>query len=77
MPPIGSQQYFSFPNTFKGEATHVYPDSQTGNMILSESSSTYNFTSQNTQNVNNNGQTLNDLVNALTNTLAGQGYQKQ
>ncbi len=74
---IGSQQYFSFPNTFKGEATHVYPDSQTGNMILSESSSTYNFTSQNTQNVNNNGQTLNDLVNALTNTLAGQGYQKQ
>jgi hypothetical protein len=32
---------------------------------------------QSTQNANNNGQTLTDLVNALTGSLASQGYQKQ
>ena len=74
---IGSNKYFSFPNIFKGEVTHVHPDSQTGNPILSESSSTYTFASQNTQNANNNGQTLTDLINALTTSLASQGYQKQ
>jgi hypothetical protein len=74
---IGAKKYFSFPNTFRGEAIHVYPDSQTGNPILNESSSKYTFAPQNTQTANNNGQTLTDLIGTLTNTLASQGYQKQ
>jgi len=74
---IGQQMYFSFPNTFAADATHVYPDSQTGNMVLSESSSTYTFVPQSTQTANNTGQTMTDLVNALTQSLANQGYQSQ
>jgi hypothetical protein len=74
---IGQSNYFSFPNTFDSDATHVYPDSQTGKMVLGESSSEFIFMAQNTQNANNNGQTLADLVNALTQSLASQGYQKQ
>ena len=74
---IGQKKYFSFPNTFTADATHVYPDSQTGKMVLNESFSTFIFMAQSTQNANNNGQTLTDLVNALTKSLASQGYQKQ
>jgi hypothetical protein len=74
---IGQKMYFSFPNTFAADATHVYPDSQTGNMVLSESSSTYTFVPQSTQTANNTGQTMTDLVNALTQSLASQGYQPQ
>jgi Concanavalin A-like lectin/glucanases superfamily len=74
---IGQKMYFSFPNTFAADATHVYPDSQTGNMVLSESSSTYTFVPQSTQTANNTGQTMTDLVNALTQSLASQGYQSQ
>jgi len=74
---IGQKIYFSFPNTFAADATHVYPDSQTGNMVLSESSSTYTFVPQSTQTANNTGQTMTDLVNALTQSLAKQGYQTQ
>jgi len=74
---IGQKKYFSFPDSFASDATHVYPDSQTGKMILNESFSTFIFMAQSTQNANNNGQTLTDLVNALTGSLASQGYQKQ
>jgi hypothetical protein len=74
---IGQKMYFSFPNTFAADATHVYPDSQTGNMVLSESSSIYTFVPQSTQTANNTGQTMTDLVNALTRSLASQGYQIQ
>ena len=74
---IGKKKYFSFPNNFSCDATHVHPDSQTGNMILSESSSIYTFVPQSTQTANNAGQTMTDLVNALTRSLASQGYQKQ
>ena len=74
---IGQKKYFSFPNTFASDATHVYPDSQTGKMVLSESSSRVTFMAQSTQNANDNGQTLADLVNSLTKSLASQGYQTQ
>jgi len=46
-------------------------------MVLSESSSTYTFVPQSTQTANNTGQTMTDLVNALTQSLAKQGYQTQ
>ena len=74
---IGQRKYFSFPNTFANDATHVYLDSVTGKMVLSESASTFLFMAQDTQNANNNGRTLTDLVNALTHSLVQQGYQKQ
>jgi hypothetical protein len=74
---VGTRQKFSFPNTFTCNETHVYPDVQTGNLILSQASSTYTFSSLTTQTANNNGQTLTDLVNALTKSLVKQGYQKQ
>ena len=74
---IGKKKYFSFPNTFASDATHVYLDSQTGNLVLSESSSIYTFVPQSTQTANNTGQTLADLVNSLTKSLASQGYQTQ
>ena len=74
---IGKKKYFSFPNTFASDATHVYPDSQTGNLVLSESSSIYTFVPQSTQTANNTGQILADLVNSLTKSLASQGYQTQ
>jgi hypothetical protein len=74
---IGSKKYFSFPNTFANDATHVYPDSQTGKMVLDESASTFTFMAQGTQTANNTGQTMTDLVNVLTKSLESQGYQKQ
>jgi hypothetical protein len=74
---ISSRQKFSFPSTLTCDDTHVYPDSQTGKMILREASSIYIFAAQNTQMANNNGQTMADLVNALTASLVKQGYQKQ
>ena len=46
-------------------------------MILDEASSTYNFLPSDTQTANNNGQTVTDLVGALTKSLTAQGYQSQ
>jgi hypothetical protein len=74
---IGKKRNFSFPNTFSASETHVYPDSQTADMILLESVSSYTFLSSNTQTANNNGQTMADLVNALTRSLLNQGYKQQ
>jgi hypothetical protein len=74
---IASKKTFSFPNTFACNDSHVYPDPQTGKMILREAASTYIYATQTTVSANNNGQTLADLVNALTQTLAKQGYKPQ
>ena len=74
---IGQKQYYSFPNTFASDATQVYPDSQTSEMVLRDAHATFSFMGSATQNANNQGQTLIDLVNALTKSLASQGYQKQ
>jgi hypothetical protein len=57
--------------------THVYPDPQSGKMVLREASSTYNFAPSTTRTANNNGQTLVDLVNNLTASLAQRGYKLQ
>ena len=46
-------------------------------MILNEANSTYTFLLKDTQNANNNGLTVTDLVNALTRSLTNQGYQSQ
>jgi hypothetical protein len=74
---IASRQKFSFPETFTCNDIHVYPDAQTGKMILREAASTYTFSPQSTQTANNNGKTMIDLVNALTQTLVRQGYKQQ
>jgi hypothetical protein len=74
---IASRQKFSFPETFTCNDTHVYPDAQTGKMILREAVSTYTFASQSTQTANNNRKTMTDLVSDLTRSLVKQGYQKQ
>ena len=73
---IAKNRKLSFPALFATSETHVYPDSKTGNMVLSESVSAYNFMSSNTQAANNNGQTMADLVNTLTNSLVRQGYKQ-
>ena len=73
---IAKRRKLSFPDTFATSETHVYPDPQTGNMVLSESTSAYTFLSSNTQAANNNGQTMADLVNTLTNSLVRQGYKQ-
>jgi len=74
---ISKKKRLSFPNTFLSNSTHLYPDSKTGNMILTESVSTYTYLFQNTQTANNNGQTLADIVNSLTNALVSLGYKQQ
>jgi hypothetical protein len=74
---IGSQKQFSFPAEFNCAITRVYPDPATGNMILREATSTYNFSPPTTQNANNTGKTVWDLVNAQVKILNQQGYQKQ
>jgi hypothetical protein len=74
---IGNGKTYSFPNTFNSDATHVYPDPQTGKMVLIESTSEFAFMPRSTQNANNSGQTLTDLINALTKLLASQGCQPQ
>jgi hypothetical protein len=74
---IGTKKKFSFPMSFACNDTHIYPDPNNGNMILREATSTYLFTTPDTQSANNNGQTLADVVNVLTQSLAKQGYQKQ
>ena len=74
---IGQKQYFSFPNAFANRATQVYPDSQTSEMVLRDAQATFSFMASATQNANNKGQTLIDLVNALTKSLTSQGYQEQ
>jgi hypothetical protein len=74
---IANKKTFSFPGTFACSDSHVYPDAQTGVMILREATSTYTYSSANTQSANNGGQTLADLVNALTQTLVKQGYKAQ
>ncbi len=74
---IGSRKTYSSPNTFYCNNTHVYPDVTTGKLILREATSTYTFAAPNTQAANSVGQTMTDLVNALTQSLVRQGYQKQ
>ena len=46
-------------------------------MILREATSTYNFVQPITQDANNTGATLHDLVDAQVKSLIRQGYQKQ
>ncbi|HSY18806.1 MAG TPA: LamG-like jellyroll fold domain-containing protein [Candidatus Acidoferrales bacterium] len=75
--PIATGKTFSFPNSFVFSDTQVYPDTQTGNMILREASSNYSFVQNSTQTANNTGQTVNDLVAALVKSLVKQGYQPQ
>jgi hypothetical protein len=72
---IGKGKTFSFPNTLDSEATHAYPDPQTGKMVLTETSSMLLYMPRVTQNANDNGQTLTDLIHDLTQWLANQGYQ--
>jgi hypothetical protein len=75
--PIGNRKTFSFPDTFSCNDNQIYPDLQTGNMILRQAVSTYEFAPQATQTANQTGQTVADLVNTLTRTLAREGYQEQ
>jgi hypothetical protein len=42
-----------------------------------EATSFYTFLPDKTQDANNNGQTLQDLVNTLTNKLTAEGYKSQ
>ncbi len=74
---IANKRKFSFPTTFTGSDTHVYPDSQTGNLILREATSTHTFAIPNTQTANDSGQTVTDVLNAQIKVLVKQGYQKQ
>jgi len=74
---IGTKKTFSFPNTFAFSDTQIYPDPQTGNMLLREASSNYSFQANTTQTANNTGQTVDDLVAALVKLLVKQGYQPQ
>jgi hypothetical protein len=74
---IAKKRTFSFPDTFSCVDNHIYPDTNTGKIIMVDASSTYQFAPANTQTANNAGQTLTDLVNALTKSLEKQGYQKQ
>jgi len=74
---IATRKTFSFPNTFSCDDTQVYPDPQTGNMILRSAVSAYTYASSATQTANNNGSTLADLVNAQTASLIRLRYQQQ
>ena len=74
---IAKKRTFTFPNTFTGVDTHVYPNTQNGSLIQLDTTSSYQFISANTQTANNTGQTLPDLINTLSKTLEKQGYQKQ
>ncbi len=74
---IAKKRTFSFPNTFTCVDNHIYPDTNTGNIIMVDANSSYQFAPANTQTANNAGQTLPDLLNALTKSLEKQGYQKQ
>ena len=74
---VSVKKYISFPNTFANTATSIYPSSTTGKMILNESTSAYVYSAKDTQTANNNGQTMSDLINALSKSLASQGYKKQ
>ena len=74
---IGTKKHFSFPNTFSCDDTHIYPDAQTGDIVMREATSTYKFKPRDTQTANDTGQTVTDLVSALTESLAKRGYQMQ
>ena len=74
---IAKKRTFSFPNTFTCVDNHIYPDTNTGHIIMVDANSSYQFAPANTQTANNAGQTLPDLINALTKSLEKQGYQKQ
>lgn len=67
----------SFPARFDCTITRVYPDEATGDMVLREASSTYNYVPSTTVNANTTGKTMWDLVYAQVRTLEQQGYQKQ
>jgi hypothetical protein len=71
---IGQNKHFSFPESFADAATRIYPDSVTGSMVLDEATTFYKFLPEKTQDANNHGQTLQDLVNTLTNKLTAEGY---
>ncbi len=71
----GHRKFISFPDTFTFDSTDVYSDPDTGNAVMQEASSTYTYAPEVTQSANDNGQTLADLVNALTTWLQRRGYQ--
>jgi hypothetical protein len=74
---IANRLDFSFPGVFTGSDTHLFPDSQTGDMVLQTAISTYTYSVNGTQTANNKGETMEDLVNALTHKLAAEGYKPQ
>jgi hypothetical protein len=74
---VARKKCFSFPAMLTDATTRIYPDAATSNMVLDEANSFYSFLPDKTQDANNNGQTMEDLVNALTNKLAAEGYKLQ
>jgi hypothetical protein len=71
----GHRKFISFPDTFTFESTDIYSDPDTGNAVMQEASSIYTYAAEATQSANDNGQTLADLVNAITAWLQRRGYQ--
>jgi len=71
---VSSKKSLSFPDTFANTAASIYPSPTTGKIILNESTSTYVYSLKDTKTANDNGQTITDLVNALTKALENQGY---
>ena len=71
----GNGKIISFPGTFSFQSTDIDSDPGTGNAVMQEASSDYIFAATATQSANRNGQTLTDLVNALTVLLQRQGYR--
>lgn len=73
---IGTHKTFSFPNAFICNDTHIYPDTS-GNLVLRETTSSYNFAQRDTQTANDSYRTITDLVTVLTKNLTKLGYQPQ
>jgi hypothetical protein len=74
---VARKECFSFPAMMTDATTRIYPDAATSNMVLDEANSFYTFLPDKTQDANNNGQTMEDLVNALVNSLTAKGYKSQ
>ncbi len=74
---ISRDARFIFPPTLSAATTHLYPNPTTGELILSETTSTFTYQESATKSANNTGQTMADLVNGLIKSLTRQGYTSQ
>ena len=73
----GTNSSVLYPKVFQGEDKSIEFDSLANTMLWIQTTVSFVFSGADTRSCNTNGQTMDDVVNALSQMLESRGYQKE